>query len=381
MRSNNIMIYLDSAASAPIHKEVLEVINDTYKHHIGNASSTHIYGKNLKNKLNHSIKQVESLFCSDQYHTIFTSGATESINLAIKGVFQSNYEKGSHIITCKTEHKAVLDTCEFLEDIGAEITYLDVDSNGLISLKDLENAITDETILVSIMFANNETGVLQPINEIAKICHERNTLFMTDATQAVGKYHITLNDSNIDILTFSGHKIHGPQGVGGLLFKKDIKISPQIHGGQQQNSFRSGTYNISNIIGLGKACELSHQNLEQNIKVLTTFQKEFESNLLQLECASINCANTQRLPNISNVNFKGIDGNLLLRKFENSIAFSSGSACTAEIIEPSHVLKAMNLNNDDAFSSLRFSYSIFNTKEELLKATTEISSFIKNLKG
>ncbi|NLR91911.1 cysteine desulfurase family protein [Flammeovirga agarivorans] len=374
------MIYLDNAASTPIKKEVLEVIIDTYEHQIGNASSTHIYGKKLKNALNNSIQKVEALFNARDYKTVFTSGATESINLAIKGIFQSYFEKGNHIITSKTEHKAVLDTCEFLEDIGAEVTYLTPDQNGIIDPKDIETSISDETILVTIMYANNETGVIQPINEISDICKRNDVIFMTDATQAVGKLAIDLNYSNIDLLTFSGHKIHGPQGVGGLLIKEGINLISQIHGGQQQNSLRSGTYNISNIIGLGKACELAFIDLEENIEKLQHFQQYFEKEITKLKSVEVNANKVDRLPNISNINFKGIDSNMLLRKFENEIAFSSGSACTAEIIEPSHVLRAMNFSDDDAFSSLRFSFSILNTIEEIKKATKQISSFILSLK-
>lgn len=365
-------IYLDYNATTPIDSRVLDAMLPFLKEDFANPSSTHQFGRNINDNVIQSRKRIADFINTDAKEIIFTSGATEAINIAIKGVAESYSHKGNHIITVATEHKAVLDTCKDLERKGFEVTYLPVQSNGLIDLKELEKSLQSETILVSIMYVNNETGVIQPIKEIANILRQKNILFMTDATQAVGKIDINVESLGVDLLCFSGHKIYAPKGVGALYVKKGVNISAQTHGGGHEQGLRSGTLNVPGIIALAKACEIAMNEISENNKKISTLRNKLETELLKLSNTILNGDSGNRIFNTSNICFKGQDANVLIGRMK-TIAVSNGSACTAAVVEPSHVLKAMGLSNDDAFASLRFSLGKFNTDQD-------IENVIKTLK-
>ncbi len=364
--------YLDYNATAPIDPRVLDAMLPFLKENFANPSSTHQFGRSTNNSVIQSRKLIADFINADVKEVVFTSGATEAINIAIKGIAESYSHKGNHIITVATEHKAVLDTCKDLERKGFEVTYLPVQSNGLIDLKELENSLNPETILVSIMYVNNETGVIQPIKEIANILRQKDVFFMTDATQAVGKIDIDVQHLGVDLLCFSGHKIYAPKGIGALYVKKGLNISAQTHGGGHEQGLRSGTLNVPGIIALAKACEIAMNEMPENSKNISILRNKLETELLKLSNAILNGDSENRIFNTSNICFKGQDANVLIGRMKN-IAVSNGSACTAAVVEPSHVLKAMGLNNDDAFASLRFSLGKFNTDQD-------IENVIKTLK-
>lgn len=365
-------IYLDYNASTPIDSRVLDAMLPFLKENFANPSSTHQFGRSINDNIIQSRKRIADFINTDAKEIIFTSGATEAINIAIKGVAESYSHKGNHIITVATEHKAVLDTCKDLERKGFEVTYLPVQSNGLIDLKELEKSLQSETILVSIMYVNNETGVIQPIKKIANILRQKNILFMTDATQAVGKIDINVESLGVDLLCFSGHKIYAPKGVGALYVKKGVNISAQTHGGGHEQGLRSGTLNVPGIIALAKACEIAMNEISENNKKISTLRNKLETELLKFSNTILNGDSGNRIFNTSNICFKGQDANVLIGRMK-TIAVSNGSACTAAVVEPSHVLKAMGLSNDDAFASLRFSLGKFNTDQD-------IENVIKTLK-
>ena len=299
---------------------------------------------------------------------VFTSGATESDNLALKGVYETYNSKGNHIITVKTEHKAVLDSCSHLEKLGAEVSYLDVDPDGLINLKELENAITPQTILISVMYANNETGVIQTVKEIGKIAKKNNVLFFSDATQAVGKLPVNVINDDIDLMAFSAHKIYGPKGTGALYVRRKnprVRITAQMDGGGHERGLRSGTLNVPGIVGFGKACELCKVEMQKESVQITQLRDKLESELKKVKGTQVNGSRIHRLPNTLNMSFKNADSTDLMRKFSKYIAVSSGSACTSATQSPSFVLKAMGLTDEEALSSLRFSIGRFTTEDEI----------------
>ncbi|MFL5753712.1 MAG: cysteine desulfurase family protein [Bacteroidia bacterium] len=361
-------IYLDYNSTTPVDKKVLEVMLPYFSEHFGNASSkTHAFGWIAEAAVEKARRQVaDAIRCGDQ-EIIFTSGATEAINLGIKGVFENYTSKGNHIVTVKTEHKAVLDTCKSLEKKGAEITYLDVDREGLIDTDQLRSAIGENTILVAIMYANNETGVVQPVQEIAKIVHEKRSIFFSDATQAIGKTAVDVNEDGIDLLCISAHKLYGPKGAGALYVRrKDPRVSlvPLIEGGGHERGLRSGTLNVPGIVGLGEACEIAQAELWDNNMRLSKLRAKLEHQLLDLPGYRINGSTRFRLYNTSNACFSGIKATALINGLKN-VAVATGSACTSASAEPSHVLKAMGMNDEDAYSSIRFSLGKYTTEEEI----------------
>jgi cysteine desulfurase len=364
MLDYNHISYLDYNSTTPTDPRVLEAMLPFFKENFANSNSTHHFGQSINESVKQARKQIAYLINAEPDELIFTSGATEAINMAIKGVAESYITKGKHIITVLTEHKAVLDTCKYLEFKGFEVTYLSVQSNGLIDLEEIKQAIRPDTILVSVMYVNNEIGVIQPIKEIAKIAHETRALFMTDATQAVGKTEINVNDLDVDLLCFSGHKMYAPKGIGALYIRNKTKLNPLIHGGGHEQGLRSGTLNVPGIIALEKACELAREEMELNQKSISILRDKLEAELLQLPNTSINGDSENRIYNTTNICFKGQDANILIGRMKN-IAVSNGSACSSSVIEASHVLKAIGLNDDDAFASLRFSLGKFNTIEDI----------------
>ena len=333
--------YLDAAATTPVDKRVLDAMYPYFSEIFGNASSNHIYGVQAKKAIETARSHVAKLINVDTKEIIFTSGATESINLAIKGYTESNSHKGNHIITLKTEHKAVLSTCEYLETKGFEVTYLDVDSNGLISLEDLKSAIKETTILIAIMYVNNEIGIIQPIASIGKIAQENNIGFFCDATQAVGKVKVDVLVDNIDMLCFSGHKLNGPKGIGILYKKKDIELTPLLHGGGQENGLRSGTYNTPLIVGLGKACEIISEELDEITASLLEKRKKIEKYYLENNIGKVNFINVKRAPHIVCITLNEFNAEDFLILNSKEFSASTGSACNSNIISVSHVLLAL----------------------------------------
>lgn len=363
--------YLDYNSTTPIDPRVLDAMLPFLKDNFANPSSTHHFGQSINEKVKQAREQIADFINAEPNELIFTSGATEAINIAIKGVAESYSNKGKHIITVSTEHKAILDTCKDLERKGFEVTYLSVSQNGLIDLAELQKAIRTDTILVSVMYVNNETGVIQPIKEIAKLAHEKGALFMTDATQAVGKIELDVNDLGIDLLCFSGHKMYAPKGIGALYIRNKIKLSPQIHGGGHEQGLRSGTLNVPGIIALAKACELASQEMTQNQNTISALRDGLEAELLKLPNTSLNSVSQNRIYNTANICFKGQDANVLIGRMKN-IAVSNGSACSSAVIEPSHVLKAMGLSDDEAFASLRFSLGKYNSIKDIETVISKI---------
>ena len=346
--------YFDNASTTPIDKRVLDKMLPYFTKIFGNASSNHSYGKKAKQAIENARVEVAQLLNADKSEIIFTSGATESINLAIKGYVEENVNKGNHIITVKTEHKAVLATCEYLETRGYEVTYLNVDENGLISLQDLKKAIKNETILISVMYVNNEIGVIQTIKEIGKIAKENNITFFTDATQAVGKIEIDVENDMIDMLCFSAHKIKGPKGIGVLYKRKGIQITPLIHGGGQENGLRGGTYNTPLIVGLSEACKIALAEKENNIKQWKVKRQEIIEYYEKNNLGVLNFKNTHVVPNIISITLNDFEGDEFLMIKHKEFVASTGSACNAELIEPSHVLKSIDKLNPKRIIRISF---------------------------
>ena len=361
-------IYLDNSSTTPVDPRVLEAMIPYYTEHFGNAASrSHPFGWSAEDAVNHAREQVARLINATEKEIIFTSGATEGDNLAMKGVFDMYSRKGNHIITVTTEHKAVLDTGKHIEKMGGEVTYLKVDNQGNIDLKELEAAITDKTILVSIMYANNEMGTIHPIREIADIVHKKGALLFTDATQAVGKIPVDVIADGIDLMTFTAHKMYGPKGVGALYVRRKnprVKVTAQLDGGGHERGMRSGTLNVPGIVGFGKAAELAMQEMHQDAERLSALRDKLENALLGLEEAYVNGNPNSRLPHLTNISFKYVEGEGLMMAFKD-IAVSSGSACTSASLEPSYVFKALGLGDDLAHSSIRFSLGRFTTEEQI----------------
>lgn len=381
---NTDMIYLDNNATTKIDTRVLEAMVPFLTDNFANAASTHPFGLGAYEAVKNARQQVADLIGSETNEIIFTSGATEAINLAIKGVAENYCNKGKHIITVKTEHKAVLDTCEYLETKGFEVTYLPVQADGLIDLQVLKEAIRADTILVSVMLVNNEIGVIQPVKEIADIAHEAGAIFMTDGTQAVGKIEVDVDDLGIDLMCFSGHKMYAPKGVGALFFRqrrpRRVKLEALIHGGGHERSLRSGTLNVPGIIALGKACEIAKTEMSENQDKIKDLRDYLETELLKIDDTKVNGNRSQRIYSTSNILFKGVDSDAIIMGLEG-IAVSNGSACTSASIDPSHVLMALGLSENNAFSCIRFSLSKYNTRNELEILINLLGVLIPNLKG
>ena len=362
-------VYLDNSATTPMDPKVLDAMLPYFLDNFGNASSrSHLYGWTAEEAVDIAREKVASLIGAHPTEIVFTSGATESVNLAIKGAFENYKNIGNHVITCQTEHRAVLDTCEWIEKNGGEVTYLPVNSEGLIDLENLEKAITNHTILISIMYANNETGTVQPIQKISRIAKNNKVLFFSDATQAVGKIPVNVEDDGIDMLSMSAHKLYGPKGVGALYVRKKnpkVIIASQVHGGGHEKNMRSGTLNVPGIVGFGKACELCENNLQYEIDALGKLRDILESELLKMEGSKRNGTPETRLPHITNLSFEGVNGDNLLLEFCQEIAVSRGSACSSVTTKPSYVLKALGLSDTLAFSSFRISLGRFTTIAEI----------------
>lgn len=375
-------VYLDYNATTPVDKRVLEAMLPYFTEKFGNASSrTHGFGWIADDAVTTARKNVADLINCIEQELVFTSGATEAINLAIKGVWENYKIKGNHIITVATEHKAVLDTCHALEKNGAKITYLPVNREGLIDLDDLRKALTPQTILVCVMYANNETGVIQPIQKIAESVHANNSIFMVDATQAVGKININVMDEHIDLMCLSAHKFYGPKGVGALYVRrKDPRVTlfPMMDGGGHERGLRSGTLNVTGIVGLGKACEIAKLEMWDDAARISRLRTKLEQHLCDLEDVYINGSTKNRLFNTTNIAFFKIRSESLINKIPN-IAVSMGSACTSAIAQPSHVLKAMGLTDSESYSSIRFSLGKYTTVEEIDLVIEKVSEAVKQL--
>ena len=345
MNKPKLPVYLDAAATTPVDPRVVDAMLPYFTEIFGNASSNHVYGKHAKRALEVARNHVAQLINSDSKEIYFTSGATEAINWALKGYLEANPEKGNHIITVKTEHKAVLKTCEYLETKGYEVTYLDVDQNGLISFEELQQAISSQTALICIMYVNNEIGIIQDIPKIGKIAEEKNVTFFCDATQAIGKVPVDVVSDKVDMLCLSAHKFNGPKGIGALYVRKGIRINPFIHGGGQENGLRAGTYNTPLIVGLGQASKIAKEEFEGRIEQLKSKRLEIEHYFVSNNYGTINFKNQRTAPHIISVSLKGQDAEDFLIEKNQEFVASTGSACNSNVIMHSHVLKAMKIND------------------------------------
>ena len=377
-------IYLDHNATTPCDPRVVEAMIPYFTNDFGNAASrNHPFGWKAEEAVDNAREQVARLIGAEAKEIIFTSGATEGDNLALKGVFEMYKNKGNHIITCNIEHKAVLDTCKHLEKEGAEVTYLKVNDDGLIDLKELEAAFKPTTILVAIMYANNEIGVVEPMREISAMAKKRGVLVFSDATQAVGKIPVDVNKDGIDLLAMTAHKMYGPKGIGALYVRRKnprVKVTAQVDGGGHERGMRSGTLNVPGIVGFGKACELCMNEMEAEAKRLSKLRDKLETALLKLEEAYVNGDKQHRLPHVSNISFKYVEGEGLMMGFNKDIAVSSGSACTSASLEPSYVLKALGLGDDLAHSSLRFGLGRFTTEEQIDYTIEQVTKTVNKLR-
>lgn len=377
-------IYLDHNATTPCDPRVVEAMVPYFTNSFGNAASrNHPFGWQAEEAVNNAREQVAKLVGADPKEIIFTSGATEGDNLAIKGVFEMYASKGNHIITCNIEHKAVLDTCKHLEKEGAEVTYLKVKDNGIIDLAELEAAIKPTTVLIAIMYANNEIGTVMPMKDISAIAKKKGILVFSDATQAVGKIPVDVNKDGIDLMAFTGHKMYGPKGVGALYVRRKnprVKVTAQIDGGGHERGMRSGTLNVPGIVGFGKACELCMNEMEEETARVSKLRDKLENALLQIEEAYLNGDKEYRLPHVTNISFKYVEGEGLMMGFNKNIAVSSGSACTSASLEPSYVLKALGLGDDLAHSSLRFGLGRFTTEDQIDYTIEQVTNTVNKLR-
>lgn len=350
-------IYFDYASTTPVAEEVIEEMSPYFKDQFGNASSQHLYGKNASNAVKLASERVAKLINANPSEIIFTSGATESINTILKGIFEEKVSERPRIVTVTTEHKAVIDTCKYLEEAGADVQYVKVNIEGQIDWVDLKEKLNEETCLLCVMTVNNETGVIHPIKELCELAHKYGALFFTDATQAFGKIHIDVQELNIDFLCFSGHKIYAPKGIGGLYVKYSKSFAPLIHGGGHQKGFRSGTLNVPLIVAMGKSAELASNNMQKDFKRIEVLRDEFENSLMKKDNIKINGNLKKRSPYISNIQLlKWKDAEQFILQNQKEVAVAMGSACNAAVMEPSHVLKAMGLSDDDVNKSIRISF-------------------------
>jgi len=380
----NTPIYMDYHATTPVDPRVLEEMLPYFSQEFGNAASTdHIYGSHALEAVGKGRKQIANAINAKPEEIIFTSGATESDNIALLGVAEKNADKGDHIITCVTEHKAVLDSCKRLEKLGKSVTYLPVDKYGMVDPIAVEDAITDRTILISIMAANNEIGTIAPISEIGKIAHEHEVLFHTDAAQVAGHIPIDVEAMNIDLMSISAHKIYGPKGIGAIYVRRrnpKAKVAPIIFGGGHERGLRSGTLNVPGIVGFGKALEIAEKEMKkENERLRKWTTKMLDSFTLAFDGVELNGHPDQRLAHNLNVSFKGIESKALIHLLQSDLAISAGSACTTAIVEPSHVLLALGISEEKAHSSVRFGLGRFNADEEIeyaiecvIKANTKL---------
>jgi len=377
-------VYLDYNATTPCDERVVEVMLPFFNRQFGNpASHSHIFGWEADESVKYAREQVARLIAADPTEIVFTSGATEADNLALKGIFETYSGKGNHIITCSIEHKAVLDACGHLEKLGAEVTYLGVNERGRIDLNELEKSFRKTTILVAIMYANNEIGTIMPVKEISAIAKSRGVLFFTDATQAVGKIPVNVSEDGLDLMAFSAHKLYGPKGIGALYVRRKaprVKLTAQIDGGGHERGMRSGTLNVPAIAGFGKACEICREEMAKESRRISNLRDELELALLTLENSFVNGERDHRLPNVSNIRFGGSDSETLMRELSRDIAVSSGSACMSATLEPSYVLKALGLTDELARSSLRFSLGRYTTAEEIQFAVTQFRTAANRLR-
>lgn len=375
-------IYLDYNSTTPVDRRVVNEMLPYFTEKFGNASSiNHAFGWEAEEAVEIARERVADLIGARANEIIFTSGATESVNLAIRGVCEANKSKGNHIVTCVTEHKAVLDTCLDLENKGCDITYLPVDNFGSVDLQRLEEAITENTILVSLMHANNEVGTIHPLNKISQITRSKNVPLLSDATQSAGKIPVDMKNLDVDMIAFSSHKIYGPKGAGALYLNKNSKpdINPVTTGGGQEKGVRPGTLNVPAIVGFGKACEICVNEMEAESERLSGLRKKLESEILELGNAQLNSRSKHRLPYLSNISFKNIDNTHLLRRLKN-LAVSQGSACSSATHKPSHVLKAIGLSDELALSTIRMGLGRFTTEEDVEIAIQTIQKVIPKLK-
>ena len=377
-------VYLDNNATTACDPRVVDAMLPYFTENFGNAASrNHPFGWSAEEAVDYAREQIATLIGADPKEIIFTSGATEGDNLAIKGVYEMYASKGNHIITATTEHKAVLDTCKHIEKAGGEVTYLQVKADGLIDLHELEAAIKDTTILIAIMYANNEIGVIQPVKEISALARKHGVLFFTDAVQAVGKVPVDVNKDGIDLMAFTAHKMYGPKGIGALYVRRKnprVKVTAQMDGGGHERGMRSGTLNVPGIVGFGKAAELARLEMEQDAKRLSILRDKLQNELMQIEETYINGNEEHRLPHVTNISFKHVEGEGLLMGFNKNIALSSGSACTSASLEPSYVLKALGLGDDLAHSSLRFGLGRFTTEEQIDYTIDQVRTTVLKLR-
>ena len=376
--------YMDYSATTYVKPEVLDAMMPFFTEKFGNPSSFYGLSRETKMAIDNARAQVAKAINCDPNEVYFTGGGSEADNWAIKGIATAHMKKGNHIITTKIEHHAVLHTCEFLEKFGFEVTYLDVNEEGFVDLKQLEEAITDKTILVSIMFANNEIGKIQPIKEIGALCREKKVLFHTDAVQAVGSVPVDVKEMNIDLLSLAGHKLYGPKGIGALYIRRGIRIDNLIHGGGQERGRRAGTENIPGVVGLGKAIELATENIEENRARLTVLRDKLIDGILErIPYARLNGPRgDKRLPGNSNISFEFIEGESILLSLDfEGICASSGSACTSGSLDPSHVLLAIGLPHEKAHGSLRTTLGAASTEEDVEKLLNELPPIIERLRN
>ena len=371
-------VYLDYNATTPVDDAVLQEMLPYFNEKFGNAASrTHSFGWRAEDAVELARERIAASIGAEPGELVFTSGSTEGINLAIKGVYQMYASKGDHIVTVQTEHKAVLDTCAALERQGAQITYLPVNELGLVDAEQLEAAITDRTILVSIMYANNETGVVQNLKALSDIAHQHDVIFMSDATQALGKLPLNVNELGIDLMPISAHKFYGPKGVGALYVRRRgprVRLMPQIDGGGHEKGLRSGTLNVPGIVGMGKAAELASQLQQEDSERIGVLRDRLQTALGELPGTTIHGLTEHRLPNTLNISFSGVNAQQLVRKLADTVAVATGSACTSAIMEPSHVLSAMGVSEEDAFSSIRISLGRYTTDSDMDRAIDMIKS-------
>lgn len=369
------LIYFDNNATTRLDHDVLDAMMPYFTNAYGNPASQHHFGLEVRNIIEQSRTRIADRIGAFRDELIFTSGATEGINIALKGAAFEAADGRTKIITAATEHQAVLDTCAYLEQIGFEIVFLPVDSMGLISLADAERMIDAQTLAVIVMLVNNETGVIQPIRKLAQIAHHHGALMICDATQAIGKVIVDTDELDVDILVFSGHKFHAPKGIGALYLRRGLQLAPVIHGGGHEHGLRSGTLNVAGIVGMSKALEIAVQNLEQNTRYIKYLRDMLERQLLAVPGTKLNGHPDLRAPNVSNISFQKIDANTFISEM-TQLAVSNGSACSSAVIEPSHVLRAMGLGNESAFGAIRFSLSKYNTQDEVEQALAMIKHYL-----